>query len=292
MLNRSYLNTISQSRARVEELQTKIATNKRIQNPSDDPAGTSRLMRLSKQAEQLSSYRGNIENGLAFAENSTIAMETINDEVSNVLVTMTRVNNSANQDNMSQFAESIDASLNAIMQAANSEYDGKFLFGGTDFNQPPYGYTADESAIELKAGDVSGEHLLKISKFTNQKINITGKELFGDIDGSTDIFNTLISIRDDLRNGVMPDAAATERIEDFSKNVVDKLAREGTVINKLTDTDLILENQEVIAQDLLSKENDTDIAKSLIDLQNQEYILELSYKMSSMILPKSLMDYI
>jgi flagellin-like hook-associated protein FlgL len=45
-------------------------------------------------------------------------------------------------------------------------------------------------------------------------------------------------------------------------------------------------------QEMISQDIDVDMPKLLIDLQNQQYILDMSYKMASMILPKSLMDFL
>jgi flagellin-like hook-associated protein FlgL len=45
-------------------------------------------------------------------------------------------------------------------------------------------------------------------------------------------------------------------------------------------------------QGLLSSEQDVDMARATVDLQAQDYSLQLSYKIASMILPKSLLDFL
>jgi len=208
-----------------------------------------------------------------------------------VLVNLSEVKNPRNDSNLNTYADQIDASLNIILESANTEFNGQFVFGGTDDSKPPYGYTADKSAIELKVNDVSGNRKVKISKNITQKINVAGSELFGNVDG-TDIFNKLIEIRDNLRNGIKPTDEDVKAIEDFSTSVRNHLSEAGNVSNKLDASGEILSNQVLTLEGLISKESDVDIAAAMIDLQNYDYSLQLSYKMSSMFLTKSILDYI
>jgi flagellin-like hook-associated protein FlgL len=66
----------------------------------------------------------------------------------------------------------------------------------------------------------------------------------------------------------------------------------GSIYNTLENTKSLLESQRVEIESMLSSEKDLDMAKAIIDMQNYEYLLQVSYKMSAMILPKSLLDFI
>jgi hypothetical protein len=37
---------------------------------------------------------------------------------------------------------------------------------------------------------------------------------------------------------------------------------------------------------------EVDVVETMVDLEHQDYLLQLAYKTSSMILPKSLLDYL
>ncbi|MCH8033277.1 MAG: flagellar hook-associated protein FlgL [Bacteroidetes bacterium] len=107
-----------------------------------------------------------------------------------------------------------------------------------------------------------------------------------------DIFNTLLTIKNKLENGELPTDEEVARVTNFNKHILNKLANAGNIINKLQDTKDVLSNQQFVLTGLISDEQDVDIAKAILELQNQDYILQLSYKISSMVLPKSLLDYI
>ena len=95
-----------------------------------------------------------------------------------------------------------------------------------------------------------------------------------------------------MRSGVRPSDADVKVVEDFSKNVLNKLSDMGNISNKLYDVEEVIKNQILTLENLVAKEKEVDVAAAVMELQNQDYILQLSYKMSSMILPRSLLDYL
>ena len=291
MLQSNFLSNLNNSKEKMQKLQTEVASNNKVNNPSDSPSGAAKIMRFKANVSQTKDFKKNVDNSSAFLQESIRGLEYIFDETTKVLVNLAEVKNPRNDSNLNTYADQIDASLNIILESANTEFNGQFVFGGTDDSKPPYGYTADKSAIELKVNDVSGNRKVKISKNITQKINVAGSELFGNVDG-TDIFNKLIEIRDNLRNGIKPTDEDVKAIEDFSTSVRNHLSEAGNVSNKLDASGEILSNQVLTLEGLISKESDVDIAAAMIDLQNYDYSLQLSYKMSSMFLTKSILDYI
>jgi flagellar hook-associated protein 3 FlgL len=291
MLQSNFLSNLNNSKEKMQKLQTQVASNNKVNNPSDSPSGAAKIMRFNANISQTKDFIKNVDNSTAFLQESITSLEYILDETTKVLVNLTEVENPRNDSNLNSFADQIDASLNIILESANTEFNGQFVFGGTDDSQSPYGYSDDNSAIELKVDDVSGERKVKISKNITQKLNVTGSDLFGNLDG-TDIFNKLIEIRDNLRNGIKPTDEDVQTIEDFSTSVRNHLSEAGNVSNKLDASSEILSNQVLTLEDLVSKEREVDLASAMIDLQNYDYSLQLSYKMSSMFLAKSILDYI
>ncbi len=291
MLQSNFLRNMNYSKTEIERLQTEIASNNKINKPSDSPSGAAKIMRFRNSITQTKDFIGNIDNSLAFIDESMRGLEYILDETTKILVDLTEIQNPSNDGNLDSFANQIDSSLNIILESANIEFNGQFIFGGTDDSTLPYGYTADGSAVELKSTDVSGYRSVKISKNTTQKLNVPGSELFGDIDG-TDIFNKLIEIRDNLRNGIKPTDDDVSFIENFGDDVRDRLSEVGNISNKLYDSKVISGNQILTLEGLVAKESEVDLAAATIKLQNYDYSLQLSYKMSAMFLSRSLLDYI
>ena len=407
----TYLNNLNVLKNQLSQLNIQISTGKKINKPSDSPTGTTQILRMNKQISQIDTFSNNIQNSLSFANETSFAMESIQSEVVSILTNLTSVQNAANTD-LSSFADQVDLSLQSILNSSNSEYDGKYLFSGTDQSAKPFGYTSDNKYIEVKLNDVSGTQKVRISSNILQKINMTGQEIFGttitqsgnldtshstgdvvtnqqtiynadgnqytlnlsytktgsntyslsydvldsgsvsifstppasktivfdpatgaiqSVDGESsfsfnvsdstnkinfainlnelgeknsadsvslsanqknDIFNTLIQIRDNLKNGIKPTDEQVQIVKDFNSNLVNKIAANGNVVKQLNDTSDLITNQQANIEELLSQKQDVDIAKAVTSLQNMNYVLEMNYKLASMFLPKSLLDYL
>ncbi len=294
MLTNNYTDNINSIKSRISNLSEQISTGNKINNPSDSPTDVVRLLDLKKRLNQNDTYSKSIANGKDFMEETVTVLENINDLVTNVLVKLTEVNDSTKDSTLSSYANEIDSALNLILSLANTEYNGKYIFGGTDFSDLPFGYNVSNTGIIVKPADISGKQVINISFQQEEQINLPGSEVFGNVDPSTgnDIFNLLISIRNKLNSGIKPDQNDIDKLKNIQSNFLDQISKAGVVINNLDNTSEMLTNQNVKLQELISNVNDVDLAKAIMEMQNQDYILQMSYKLSAMILPKSLIDFL
>lgn len=412
LISANFVNSYNDLKSRMETLRAQIANGVKISKPSDSPDGAVKILRMNDNLSQSDSFKSNIQNSLAFIKESDFSLESIQNETLNVMTQVANLQNATEDYNLNSYADKIDLALKAVIDAANGNYEGKYLFGGTDYSSAPIGYSADGTTIEIKPNDVSGSNIVKVSSNVYQKINISGAELFATIlsndgnldsssavgsvvnnsssiydakgnaytlnqtftktaantyslsydildststtvfgtpptaktlvfdpastllksvDGKTpsafriqvpskkidfqinpinvieknqaasissslnqknDIFNELINISNNLRNSIRPTSEQEALLSNFNKHVLDKLALSGDTQNQLTNTDELLTNQQLVTKGLLANVQDIDAVQAMMDLQNQDNALQMSYKVSSMILPKSLLDYL
>lgn len=291
MMSTAYLKNFNTIKNRQAELQNKLISSSKVNNPSDSPSGAAKILRLNKSLSQSETYINNIQNSLSFIQQTESSLQYMQGQITDVRVLMAEVNNTVNEPLYDSYAQKIDLIINSILNEANREYDGRYLFGGTDISAKPYGYNGAGTAIEQKVPDVTGIHKVNLSPSVPQKINITGDELFGVI-GANDIFNTLISIRDDLQSGIKPTQVDQDNLSSFGDQILNILSTVGNITNHLIDSEELLNNRILSTKDLLSKENDVDVVEAIIDLEQQDYMLQLAYKTSASILPRSLLDYL
>lgn len=412
MLSNDFLTNFNNSKTKINELQTQIATGTKIQKPSDSPGGTSRILGLNNQLAQLDTYTKNINSGLAFIQDTTTTMESIQGEITNIMIKLNNIGNVAAGSDLNNFADQIDASLSEILNLANTKSDGKYIFGGTDFSADPFGFTSDKSAVVVKPGDISGQQNIRTSQNTFQKINMTGTEVFGTIvnqngnidptttigsavssqtsvydtsgtsytlkvdytktaankysmtyditdsggnsvfntapaaksivfnsstgyietvDGQpasqihikadtvnidfmfdqtsikensgtsslvysanqkTDIFNTLLTIKNNLKSGIKPTDEQIKIVTDFNNHLLDNIAKVGNTINQLSNSKDLLASQQTQIEKVTNTIQGVDMAKAIMDLQNQDYLLQTSYKLAATVATKSLLDFL
>lgn len=412
MRSNDFLYNLNATKNKLNDLQTQVATGNQIQQPSDSPSGTVNILGWNSQINQANTIMSNIDSGLSFVNDSTQSLQNIQDEITNVQSKLTQVQNAANNQDLSNFADQIDSSLSLILDSANTQSDGKYVFAGTDFTAAPFGYTSDGKSIEVKDGNISGMQSIRISPDVAQQINLSGTDVFGTIikgggninsgtavgaavtaqtnvydskgnqytfklnftktaadtynftydivdssntsvlssppaaqsmvfdsstgylqtvDGKspslihitvpssnidfnfdpssltennasssltftanqkTDIFNTLINIRDNLRNGIKPTTDQMQAVSDFNSRLMDNLTQAGNIANRLTNSKDLMNNKTLQLQDLVSKTQGVDVAKAVVDLQNQDYLLQMSYKLASTVLTTSILNYL
>lgn len=412
MMSRSFVNNISSQKGEVDKLRQQIATQKRVSKPSDDPKSTARIINLSGKYESSNKYLDNISKSITFLNQTTTTMESILNEISRVDIKLTEIQNSALDGNEEIYANEIGLSIDALIDLANQKFDGKYIFGGTDYSDKPYDYATGKTFIKQNTPDASGELNVKISPNLSQKINVSGAELFGnivdfqgnlnsadsagatytgtqsvyDVDGNeysmeytytktdddvyklsydikdgsgnsvyssapddveivfdpatktpksingiapklysvqamdgkinfnmdmrglietdasssinsnlnqkNDIFNVLMKIKEQIQSGEQPDSELVGQVKEFHSKVLSKLSEMGAITNRLSDNQTMLENQQTQLQEVISGEQEVDVVGAIGQLQFYDYLLQVSYKMSSMILPKSILDYL
>lgn len=214
-----------------------------------------------------------------------------------------------NQTNSSKIfdSEGNEYSLNlTYTKTADNTYELNYSILDSDLNEienntlSDLKFNADTGKFESLNGDSTGEiHIQNGDNKIDFVIDVnslsetdSASKLVGKLNQKSDIFNTLIAIKEKLLNGEKPTAEQTELVNDFNQHILDKLSMAGGISNKLESTEGILLNRELATAELLSFEKDVDIARALIDLESAQYSLDISYRISSMILPSSLLDYL
>lgn len=107
-----------------------------------------------------------------------------------------------------------------------------------------------------------------------------------------DIFNTLKNISRNLRNGILPTDQQRAEVDKFNLRVLDKLSEIGNIINQFTAFENMLNQQSFDIQTVNQEVGGVDVVKSIMDLQNKDYLLQITQKIAASILPKSLLDYL
>ncbi|MCS7052195.1 MAG: hypothetical protein NZM09_00525 [Ignavibacterium sp.] len=107
-----------------------------------------------------------------------------------------------------------------------------------------------------------------------------------------DIFNLMKNIIRNLRNGILPTEEQKEQVHRFHVRVLEKLSEIGNIINQFNSFENMLNQQSLQIQDLNQEVGGVDVVKSIIELQNKDYLLQITQKIAASILPKSLLDYL
>ncbi len=273
-------------------LQRKMSTGKEITRPSDDPYGTSLALELRGEMAGLQQYQRNVDDGTAWLNASDTALSKIGDVVQRIrtLVVQTATD-SAGQRAREAAAQEIDQLIETIKQEANTQYAGRYIFSGTRTDTAPYAL----GGADAYAGN--GDTIQReIGPKVEIDINTDVSGLLGNGQGAADnaLLHTLRDIADDLRAGDGNRLRGTD-IARLDVNF-DKLnsirADVGARTNRMDIAGSRLMTLEENSLNLLTRVEDADAPKTLIEYTTQQAAYNMALKAGANVVQNSLMDFL
>ena len=225
---RSLQSFLDRTSDRLAALQLQAATGKRINRPSDDPTAISPMLSARTQIQTSDRYIETIATGLDRVDNADGYL----DSLENTMVRMKEINiatiNGALSDaDMDTFADEVHQLRASLIDGANAQVDGKYLFAGFAEKTEPFTLNpaydpdlydeADPNTYPVLYHGDSGQVEYEIAPNELIKVNAIGNEfMMGDFDhdgaidsGSQDIFVLITQLEEALRAGNSPHMAAT-----------------------------------------------------------------------------------
>ena len=119
--------------------QEQLSSGKKINQPSDDPYGTSQAMSLNGQLSSLNDYTNNIGDGTAWTQQATTSLGNVDSMVQRVRELVVQASNGTySQSDLNASASEVNQLIDAIKQEANASYNGQYIFSGTSTGTAPY----------------------------------------------------------------------------------------------------------------------------------------------------------
>lgn len=180
------INAILDMQTKVAELDLKIATGKRILKPSDDPAGSVRVMNISSAIKATEQYTRNIDA----ARNQISEEESILGQQGATLQRIRELVVQANSDtlnanNRKAIATEIDSLRDQMLSLANSkDAFGEFIFAGYQVTNQPF--TQVSGSIQYN-GD-QGQRFVQIGSRTQVATRDSGYDVFLNIRTGNGVF--------------------------------------------------------------------------------------------------------
>lgn len=264
-----------------------VTTGKRIQSPSDDPVGYSQVMDIDSTLSQLNQLHDNINTGLEWLTNTETALDSVLDTILEAKQLSIAANNGIyNDEDYQTAAAQVDELLGQLVDFANTNVNGHYIFSGTmtdtvPYAQPPVTYSGNDNAFTISTGVSS-----------RIEVSYTGAEVFGDEEAGTDLFNLLITMRDDLatNSGGNLDVIMGELGTHF-ENVNNLISDVGIKTKRLETKESVVSDFELTLTEQKSNIEDVDLAEAATDLALRETAYQAALSATSSIISISLVDY-
>jgi len=280
MLKDNMLYNLNRTLADMEKSQQMLSNGKALTKPSDDPVKLLRAMKYRTDITQGEQYQRNLEDGLNWLNTTDAALNELTNLLQRVKeLTVYGANSSLPQESLNSIAEEIKQIKEQVGVVANTQFAGKYIFGGTEIEKQPW----DGSTWQ---GNSNGIYF-EIGSNIKVQVNTTGSPLF------TDVINTLDQIVSHLNSGDVKSLSSDLGALDINfNNILAVRADVGARTNRLELMQNRLLTQLETEKELLSKTEDADIPATIIDLKNQENVYRSALAVGARILPPTLVDFL
>ena len=289
MTQRNILADLNRVNERLVRTQQKVASNKEITRPSDDPFNTSRALALRTSLDGTQQYQRNIEDAQGWQETAEQALSTITEAIHRAHELATQGATDTTDANAREaIAHELDQLIESVKQSANTTYRGRYVFSGTTTDVPPYGTT---DAYAGSATDIERQ----IGPGVAITLTLVGSTVLGGGQAAADgkPLHVLRDLADHLRAN---DGAALRadlgRLETNLDDLLGARALNGARQNRLEAAGSRLDAIEESTVKQLSNTEDADIAKTLIEFNSQQAAYQAALKAGASIVQNSLMDFL
>ncbi len=277
------INFLSANQERLADVQRQISTNKEVAVSSDDPIRFDRAGRFKSLLAKNEQYTSNIEDGIAWIVMGAESLDVVYEALQQAKVLALQTRGDAETSTRAQVIPYVNALLEEMVLLGNSKFMGKYIFGGTiTKDTEPFAY--DGVSVTYNGND--GSLTRKVGDDTYLKINTTGSEFLN-------VLGAVMALRDalDANDGVAMDAAIAQ-IDTVSTQLLNTIARAGSMQRKFELTRDNLEMANVNLQSYISQAEDVDLMEAILQFNAQELGYRAALESSARIMNISILNYL
>jgi flagellar hook-associated protein 3 FlgL len=269
----------------LNKLYEQAATGKQLQRASDDPSAISSVFSSRTQIETADRYLETIagtQDGLNILDGYLDSTEDLLVRAKEIAIN--GINGALSDEDMQTLANEVTQLQSELLDMANAQVDGKYLFAGYAENTLPfsgsptvYNGTNDHKLVEISAGQTV-------------QTNLTGTEVFM---APVDLFAVLKNLETALSAGNGSAVAAElNNLESAAEQVRGKRSQMGNINSHLDDVSDLTENIKLQMQERLSRYEDADLVEVLTDITQAEQAFEAALSVSARVSSLSILDYL
>ncbi len=265
----------------------KVISGRKINRPSDDPAGAYEISRLKNLKSSIEQYERNINVATSRLQTVDSLLERIGARLIRAKELAVRESTETeNTENRVTAATEISGIIDDILAIANTKLEGKYIFAGFRTTTQPfdasYNYNGDSGSIEVFLDET-----MKVAT------NLPGDVLFTGAGGGVDIFAELDNLKTALEtDDTIGIAAAIDGMESAMDQILEGRAKVGTWLNSVELKGEDLANFKLSISSTMSIIEDVDIAEAITTLQQMQNSYMATLNSSAKLVQGSLMDFL
>ena len=319
-----YLQNLNDTQAKKQDLQTKISSGKDILSLADDPGRMVNTKQLSAAINKNDAYLNNIESGLSELRIVSEQIDAISDKFADIRSLAVDATATGNSTDLFSLGVYVKGLLSDLVNDANSDYEGHFLFSGTKTtkssitpespatNQYPFEIVTEAptesnpSGMRVVFKGNNADRAINKDATSTEVINTKAEDLFGA--NSSEMFEPIVELYNIMtynadgtkrqENSALTTSetarinAAQEKIANFNDRINNVSAQNGARINRLESISTQINNEQLRLKDYRSVNEDTNVASATLQLAKEQNLLDYSLKIGTQIIGRSIFDFL
>lgn len=296
MMSNIFMSNLRRQTEAMLQRQEQIASQKRINRPSDDPGGMGRVLAGRSSLSTINQYANNIQQGKTRLEFSEETLSFVDELVQQARrIAEEKSGDSVTAAERSFGATQVKEIYDQVLQLANSKFGDRYMFSGDQTDTAAF--TRDDDYNATYHGD-DGSFKVPIADNVVVNIDADGRNYFQDgANGGVNIFDELRDLIHGLENADL--AAGSTQIDatinplaDAHVQIMDKRSEAGPKLYRLQATEEHWMNIQNSVQEAIGREEDVDAAQLIIELKNLETAYESTLAAASRIIQPSLVNFL
>lgn len=282
------LTNLQNSQTRMARLQEQISSGNSLPKGSEDSVRAAAALRLNDQIAVNAENGRNLSEARAWMTTQEPALQSTADALQKVRELAVRAGNGTlGEAGRKAIAAEITAIRDTVLGDANTQYQGRAVFGGTTAGVtafgagPAYAYAGDSSPVERT-----------ISPGVKMTVNVLGESVYG-LQGGTTLFAELDALAANVSGGnTGAVAGALSRIDERITGVSNAMATLGARTNQLDHAEEVNTNQLAYLEAQLDDVQGVDPAKAFLEFRQQDVAYQAALQVTAKTVQTSLLDFL
>ncbi len=279
------------------ERQTIIASQKRINKPSDDPIGMGKVLDYRQTLASIEQYQTNIQSGKMRLDITEIHLDLV-DDLLQMVRAMAQTEAGGTAQSRQLAAEEVKMLYDQVLDLTNSKLNDNYMFSGYQTKTAPFSRddtqatTFDKFTVTYN-GD-AGDARFIVAHNSEITIDTDGRPLFHNAaGGGLNIFDAMRDLIVGLENDDTAAISAQGGMMDQARIQINNIrSANSPILYQLETTENHWQNYKPKIQELLGREEEADITQAVVELQSIELAYQTTLATAARIIQPGLINFL
>jgi flagellar hook-associated protein 3 FlgL len=291
MVTNSVLSELQQLDTQQSTLQAEVSSGLSVTQPSDNPAVFGQVIQEEGQGSQIAQFGENATQALNVAQSTYAGLTSLTQIYDSATQLATQGTGTLGADANAGYADELNQLIAEAVTAANSQYNGNYLFAGTAVDAPPFTTTTDGSGnitAVAYAGN-SGQAAIPLSPTSSVAPTTSGATN----SGLADMINNMIAVRDALTSGDPAALASAATSLNNSEEVLSTASADNGAVQLSIQSEQTQEKTNATElSSLVSSQTNADLPTTITQLDQTQLAYQAAMETAAKVLQLSITQYI